>query len=519
MPKTTATIKPLDEWIKSIFSSAKDQLSTANLSRFGLENASEVLAFLKSPAGEVTMGEIANKLNIEEAYKEEQRMEQQDHRLLMERLKALLLFWFVEEKVDAASKNRELVLQQIEKILNIGKKTALSNNSVEELDQHNALEDMLAGYDQAIKVNQEKSHLLESKAYKLEQKSLALEVEGKAIDSKYALYHDSLNEIDEMKELNPTDIENHIQQLSTEMDSHVDELNKVIEIDDEAKSLMNKHNAMNLKLAAFHDMLAVHQNKKYYTDMNGDPVSSFKTANFILDRGKNGQSDQRIIKENGTFYLLQPGQDWNAVKDNQEALKKAEQQYDRLKSELMCVKQSITHNQKLEVSDHKDRIAENQAQRAQNKESHLLLQNQLNLLQASRASACNALHQPSPGPIPRPTATKSSASASKPSQATTTLFYKEQIQQIKASELTFEHLFQIAKKAPGDKEAALTYLDQALANRPRTTPIPFTLMQSLLKNLARFGVDPLKPSVTSIESPAPMPTPLSTMPDPYRHKG
>lgn len=571
----------LDQWAESIISdkqkksdaeSDKDYRPTVNLSRFGLKTPEDVKKFLHSPAGEAVIGEMGAKLAFDKAIVQEQRLEQQEHRLLMSRLKALLFSWFLAEKADASERVKELILQYNE-LSRERAKPVTSSQKIPDTKRNLALEESLAKYAEAVKRAQDNI----AKGEALDKQMEKLIEEGKHLEAKYNIYDTSLAEFenspaaritltadeiqDQLDQLAPEMnddaqmdhdvkmahdakmahvkmahdalksgnvheargllLKAQISQLAVEMSKMAGEINELKDDEVQIQALVDRQVGINLKAASLHDLLAVHEGKKIYVSVNdkGEQVQvhDVQKAEFILSK------DQKLVKdEEGKLHLLQPHQDWESVKNNTEAKALARKDYKELKPQIMCVKKVVSRNKGLETTMNQEQVAETDKLIKENKAEGLVIVNMNTLQQSARSSVQSELSQPDLGRvISRPTPTSGQATTPRPSQASATLFYREQIQQLKqAQQVNYEQLHGLADNLPPgpNLEAAKNYLK----NMPRTGNIPYQSMQNILRNMERFGIDATKPSVTSITNPSEKAeitnsmTPLSMMPDPTR---
>jgi effector protein LidA len=550
----------LDQWVDSIISRLqdkedperkKDYRPTVNLSRFGLKTSEDVKTFLQSPAGEAVIREMGAKLALEKAIVQEQQLQAQEHRLLMSRLKAFLFMLYLSDKADAADRARDLIIKYNE-LSQEKAKHAATDSPKKDTKRNEALAESIAKYEDAVRQAQENV----AKGEVLQKQRDELVKEGEHLQAKYNVYDASLEEFDKSDaariKLTPDEIKVQANQLSPEMDEHAKMIHKALEggnardarglllkaqiaqlakqmdaqadnindlllagKDDEARALLEQQNALNLKAANLHDLLAVNDKRKYYVNEQGEKTHNFHEAQFILVRG------QKIVKDGqGEIYLLQPNQDWESVKNDSAAKARALQDYKDLKPQLMCVKKVVAHNKGLETAMNQDQIAETDQLIKANRAEGLLIANMISQQQAARSSAQYELDNPGPARnVSRPTPTAGNAAVPKPSQASATLFYREQIQELKlAQNITYEQLHSLADNLPRgpNQEAAKEYLKQM----PRTGNIPHLQMQSMLQNMERFGIDATKPAVTKIQNPLEKantaPTPLSMMPDPTR---
>ena len=140
-----------------------------------------------------------------------------------------------------------------------------------------------------------------------------------------------------------------------------------------------------------------------------------------------------------------------------------------------------------QLADVNARFKELEDRVAVNKQNELRGSNTISSLVNDRSAALNLFKAISLNP--------------KPTQGSTTRFYREQLQQHKTPQLSREELLALTEQAPAEhKEKAQAYLSRQFANMPRNAPIPFQKMQNILRNLERFGIDVTKPSVTNIQN-------------------
>ncbi|RUR17228.1 hypothetical protein ELY21_11740 [Legionella sp. km535] len=515
----------LDAWVDSIFAedaqeeskrtgdkSQEDYRPTINLSRFGLKTPEDVKKFLHSPAGEAIIGEIGAELALEKAIEDERRLEQQEKRLLMSRLQAMLFLWYLEKKAHAKDKIKELVIQQNELAIERAKTPEPQTHSNAISESIKNVEMTLSSYASALKAIEAKEQALDKKMEQLKTEEAHIEVKYEIYETNILLFEQFL---DDNPELTPEEIQERIDALAAQMDTHADEVNELLTIgkDDEARALLHVLTGLNAQAAGYLDMLAVHRNEKYFVNADGEPVSSIKDAELTLN------ASQKLIKDaDGQMYLIKATDDWEQIKADPNAKAEALKGYQALKQDpqAMSVKKVIQHNKVLENDLHSKQVQEVSSLKEENQAQKTLINNEVSQLTALRGNLLNqakqtnqsnvTLGQPTLSPMPTPTpAPKAGGTAAtlKASQATPVDLYKNRLAELKeAKQLTRDDLFNLASQAPGNnKIAANAYLQMMFVNMPRTGNIPLQTMQSMLKNMERFGVDATKGPVTSIKSP------------------
>lgn len=521
--KKVAPIKSIEDWAESVISSKQNEIGspTISLSRFGLKNAKDVITFLKSPGGEATIAEIGAEIDHKEAIKEQQRLYIQEHNLLMHRIRALLFLWFVEEKSHAADKLRDFIEKQNTRLLKEEARIISSSNPRTDTPEQKALQETLATYDKAIGALADKLTKNTDQGKNLEELMNILEDKGSKIEEKYNEFESELNKLevaaDTRENFSEAEIEAQLKVLELEAFEIGDKITQSIEAndDDAINALKIKLNALELKAATLSDMKAVHKSEKYYADADGNKVTSFKDAHFILKQGKTEEHDEKLIKVDNKLYLLKPGQTWDSIKDNPIEKNEARNNYKLSKQACMSVKKVVQHHKDFEKTVHKAHVSETEKQIDQNKSERLLLKNQVLLVQSARASAEHALQQPNLGQEPpKPTPTAGSASTPKPNQSAA--YYKQELDRLKHSpHISRKELFDLANQTPGpNKKHATDFLKQEFTKLPQRGPIPQTTMQTLLQTLERLGAPsaPSKQKKHVEEEPYKSPTPFSTKP-------
>jgi effector protein LidA len=444
-------------------------------------------------------------------------------------------------------------MEQNQKAIKDSGKTQDPTTNIE--SQRSSLTQSIRHYEQALVANQERQNQLDIEQEVLQKQLGKLETEGELIGFKYEVYEAQLEDfngvLDEFEQLGPDEsdakIEQHINAIHTKMDNILLQVDELIENnqDEDAAILMKTHTALNLKLASHHDMLAVRKGDKYYLDADGNEVKSHKDAHFILETNLNTTNEtlmkfppelrrSRIYKdENNKYYLLKPGQTWDSIKEDPAAKEEANKGFENNKQELMVVKNVIHHNKKMETEVHKDQVDNVKESIESKKAEKLLLVNQKNTIESSLAQAREMSKQLDSTntvnltkPIPSPSITGSSKAPQPGGKAPAAVqAYRVQLETLfnqKKGDITPGQLVTLGALPPDP--TARNYVLTQLANMPRNAPIPFQTMQSLLRNLERFGVDTTKPSVTTIKSEAKVrreteqkeerdsPTPFSTNP-------
>ncbi|CAM2992084.1 hypothetical protein [Legionella worsleiensis] len=521
-PAADTHLVTLEAWVDSVYAkdakaaaktsdhkSDEDYRPTVMLSRFGLKTPNDVKLFLRSPAGEALITEIQAELAKEKAIENKQQFDQQEKRLLMSRLKALMFLWYLEKKAHAADKIKDLVLQQNEKAIERAQSTGAPKQQTAVVHSIQQIDNAISDYAKVL-------NTLDTKGSDLDKQMERLNLEEAHLTVKYSTYEDNILAFENFlgSHHSLSDIEKRILELKQQMDAYVDEVNELLQTgkDDEARILLHVLTGLNAQAAGYHDMIDVLRNKKFFVNADGEAVTSVKDAELTLN------ISQKIVKDaDGMLYLIKSSDDWDQIKADPHAKANARKGYEALKQDpqAMSVKKVVQHNKVLELNLHSIKVQETIALKQENQYLKMMITNEVTQLTALRGTLLNQDNQsnqsintevklslsPMPTPSPKPKSA-SVAPAKKTAQANPVDLFKKRLDELKqATQLTRDDLFNLANQAPGaNKIAAMAYLQSMFVNMPRTGNIPFQTMQSMLRNMERFGVDATKEAVTAIKS-------------------
>lgn len=550
--------------------------STAELSRYGLKTPAEVIAFLKSPAGETVRTEILQHIQEELFQKEEQKTQAIEHNRLMHRLLAFFFLLLMSKESDAAEYIKTLTEQANTNTLKEAKKAIAASAPLSAAQQE--ITQVIKHYETAImQIDTQLSQVTKQKNTLL-AKGQQLTVQQQQIAQKYSTYAASINhfattgqqaninqisqqmnnlneqrnginheiimlratgtqenemratallndqitldrQITQLRDDMPNKITEEIERLTGVINEKVETMTNLLATGNEtdeiqAKALVNEQNAINLQIAMLHDLRDTFTGRKYFMDAEGNSVDSIEKAYLVIEK------NQKIVKDNGKFYLLKPHQEWDDVKKSQTDLNEANLRYEDEKPKLMGVKQVVERNQTLEEGFINEQIDSNKEQLLVCEKEETELNNQRNLLDSAKANAQTLLNNPDAPlqPITTPSFSRPSGvliqtPTPSPSPATdNSLQYKKEYNQLTIhSIVTPEQLRTIVANAHPDKLQQLnTIFTTSRLNN--TTPIPPATMKSILENLNAY-----KPNVTNVSQPRKEePTPDPKTPTPFK---
>ncbi|KTC65768.1 coiled coil protein [Legionella adelaidensis] len=515
-------------------------LATIFVSRFGLKDSNDVLTFLKSPAGESTVSLIEHELALQAEQEEERQFELREAEARDRRIRAFLLMGLLYDKKAEAKDLLSRIQEQIDKFIHeLDEDKAKENKKlIDSYDRESLLNKQFEAYHEASGALEAKLNAKLSEAEKLEKELAHWDKQNQAMNVKYNAYHDHLDtlhaELSEfgdlsnetgLEKINVRSIEDKILGLSKQLDADAAEISRLLESENEedllaARELLNQSNARNLQLGTLKDMLDVVNKKSYLVKADGSTASNFAEAEFILPKSK------KIIKDGDQYYLVDASKDLKDIQADENLKNQAAKAFQQAKHDLMNVKSLVSKNYHLEKTDH-NQTKTNLSERSEKMQQEIdLLAKQLTAVQAARAQASEMIKQgsranenPAPTLTPSPTTPKPTAT---PIKATATPAPNYQA-------TTYKHLLLLMKYGPSAE--SIERLSKGFAARPDMVeahrmantlrpgvPIPFQVMQNLLRNIERFGVDATKPNVAGNinpldKKPSPTaPTPFSMTP-------
>lgn len=488
----------------SLHAPEPESSTSIDISHFGFQRPDDLRKFLLTPAGETVKHDIAEKIAEDQAMEQERLFQAHEQLLIQERRRVLLYLWLMDKEANANSVRNELIeLKQREKAIQ-NKTKALEAASAET----SALSTIVQEYTQQIED-------LDTRHQDLSERIHKLEAEGELIEDKHVVYKNRLDDFDKVANEYEKSIEkaqDRITALQAQADKIVDDMNK---IDDEklVHQKMNELNAINLEIASLNDIVSKQKTEKRFVGENGEDVDGFDKATFIL------ANDQSIIKdENGQYYLVKRGQTWDDIKnsrDPDEAKKDAKKLYNKAKNDIHTVRDVVKEVNSQEITLNTTRISDH-------KKEQLMIKNQITSLQSARANAqnmineqANTLSMNSPrGTVTSPIPTiSSSSSMSQKTSFNVAAHINTRINSRKSDpkfkQFTWKDLFNFVETIPNEhqnmRDKTTKFLEaelnkslgmlgrlkaKLLSEQPRMAPIPEVTMNSLLKTMATFGVNP-----------------------------
>lgn len=482
---------------------------------FDFSNPQSFREFIESPAGQkikalISTNEHAKQLSQKMQHSMYQELLHQEFRFkiflikrILMRLHALGILQNINEELNS----KMLIHAKNNTLLTAGSKNKPSFEGIEEL---------LEECDKTLHYYQNEIDFIDQRDKDLELIITNLLEQQHELTYKHHEYTMSLAEletkIEHLESLSIEHLEHYITQLENQLHLQTQQVIDLLDKGDtqsekDARSLLNKQNALNLQLANLYDLHSYKTDAKTFYNTHGQVVNTLSEANFVLNKGL------KIVIKDNAHYLLSDHQDFDQIsqQDKTDALER----YNRSKHELSTVNVSVKNTMILETGFFKQRIKEAQDEKEGNQSEKKELQHKIVLIQSVRATLLevnsdleqiNAREQQlNLTPKFTPSVTKSpdkSEHANLVIQAIHTASAKNKQIHSKYIYNTIEHMYPSATLQNQLKDLLKEELQKLnIAIIPSTTPIPHTTMRSLLENLARFGGNPYNPAVSPIPSP------------------
>lgn len=364
--------------------------------QFGMKTPAALIAFLNSPAGETLAENIAGDISNELETQKKLTQQERDKALLQKRREAFLLFVIFNKNHTKARQKLEQAINDIEKILHPKK----PNQPEEEL--------------RPLKINQKRyEQAITPYIQSLEHSRLALDTleadlkslteQHQQIDKKYEKYETAEHSMqtwfsDHANE--PTlmqSIDDEMAKLTKQIEEDAETIQAYVDKNqlDEARTLIQKSTADNLKIAMMKDLKSTMDGDKICWNEQGEPTD-FKHARFILPKA------QKIVKQNDTLYLLKADQNITELSADEKT--QASEAFKRLKPNLSSIKQLLKHNHTSEKQDNQVKIEAVRDKQTEHQTNIIEASKQIEMIQSDyfKPSPLN------PSPIslqPLPTAT------------------------------------------------------------------------------------------------------------------
>lgn len=506
-------------------------LATQFLGRFGLKSPKDVMAFLKSPAGESILEMVGEQLAEIASIQDFEHLEYQTEQVRKHRFIAFLLMGLLYKSAHAKHIN-ELIQQQIDQKLHKSPQTTESTTKSAQHEVVDSLKHSVEAYQEGIQAMETQLEQTLNKADVLDKEMFAIEDQAAIIKRRYNTFDNHLEQVDEYLELpasqdNPstttsqesiTIIRNRIDQLTEQLEKQLDDITGALEEgrDEEAMALMHEHNGLHLQIAGLNDKLAVINNDKVLLNEHAEEVKSFKEAHFIMPKNQAKQ----LVRVGEAYFLLTADQLENRNQLSQDEWKKAGEHFQKSKPEINNLKVLVRDNRTQEQRFNGERKKSADIRSDQLQKDILLLSSQLNQMQDAQANITARMQQSDPSanqtpqPLPKPTPLTKTAGTTKTTMPKPSNSYRR-VFELLIHNPTPESIDRLknavrAGAAPSQSQEMDKVFNQVKAGLPMTE----AKRKNLLQQFDRLGVDRKRASVlVPPTSTIPLaPTPLSMRP-------
>jgi effector protein LidA len=382
--------EPIESQRKKEVAAKSPDWANQLLAQYGIKSANDVITFLKSPTGETVKKLINDQIVLLAKLQEMQDQNNQEKELQKQRFIAFMLLAAIyKEKVAEQQFIRDLE-EQIENNL-AAHETKTPATLLPAGDIVKEMAQILSAYTMAARIITDdlEKKLLEAK--ELEDEMAELAAEGELIEQRYNIldtylqflntYHDELAGAATQNKI--TNIEMKIAEINGQINQKREQIDALIETgqDKEAAGLLHELYGLHVQEAGIREMLSVFKQEKSFYDVEGRKTFSYKDAEYILS------NQQKIVKHEGKYYLLNEGQDFDSMSPEEKS--KSQQRYEHAKPEISSIKREVVNNKTKEKTMHTEKMDSSIKRSDRMQEDILKLTNQINQVQAAQANFVN----------------------------------------------------------------------------------------------------------------------------------
>lgn len=524
------TVEQLTSWFATAERAGKQdtptnatdaELATQLLSRFGLRSALDVVAFLRSPAGDSVRAIIGEELAEMAAHDKLNTFLQRETL----RIVHLLLGLTYAKHAKAQSLNEWMHHLQ-EQFLHRQEVTSAPPSHAETAYQ-NALSDTVTSHLHSTAFIQQSLDERLAASGDLAAELIQTEEDIVKTQQKYDLFDSDVEDMLSNHAPETTEIaklHDRLSQLTAQVQAQAESVEALLNEgkEEQAREQMLISNRHGVQIALLQEMLGVVEGTHTLHSEKSETTPTFANADFILE-GK------KIVHHNGKQYLLRSTQELSDLTTPQEK-EDAHQAFHQLKMrpDTMTIKRLLEHNRQLEHNAHAQRKTRLSTQSEKMQQEIATLTHQLVTLQATKASIASCLPQPSPQPkAPLKPSNNPSLSSAAPSLTPGPLPQAAPLANSRSFIPSYRQMLLLMQTNPSANSLAqlqrsLTQLGiqqnapfaQEVSKIKPGMPIQPLTMQTLLTTLERFGVVPKNQPghVGSHDTPYAAPTPFSLRP-------
>ena len=402
--------KQLEQWLASVakanIPSSESALAQADdegiteqlLSPFGIKNATQVGAFLRSPAGHSVLDMIQDELAELAAEEEHAEFLAQEEAKRKHRNLAFLLLGLMYDEEAAADALNEAVNAQNEKRLKEHEdalRVAAKEAELQEQSYHNPQLDFINNsLDQIEDKLAEKNRQLakvDNTIAALNEERKELDLEHNMLDSHVSELNDFLAKTDQ-KPNQTALIDERLESLDTTIKQKDQEINQAIESgkESEARRQLNERMGLQIQIDGLRNKKEVTQGEKHFWNSDGEKVSSPKDAQIVLDAKK------QVVKDGDKCYIIPANESLDSIKSSsnaQERLAAAQNDHQSALKNQCSVHNRVDQQKKQNDSHHTQHLTQTHAQKSTLQSDIALLSDQKLKLQDSQTQLKRKLQQ------------------------------------------------------------------------------------------------------------------------------
>lgn len=513
-----------------------ERLFVQLLGQTGLKNAKQAAAFWKSISGKSVKALIHEQVALFASLKQIQHQNNLDNYIRKLRIMAFLYLIAVYRKKAHAKELNAAIQKQIDKLVSQNQ-----HSDIQEVESYLPDANKIV-FSQTYAAYQLASQLIDSalqgklkEAQALEEELVALEIEHKRILQRYAVFEDSLDQLDKDYDLfeqrtqgksteeKIKDFKEMIAALNQAIDKKREEIDELVSSNqnEEVTKKFDELNALNGRSVGMDDILAELEDKKSFYDASGMRVPSYKMAFFILPQTLRIYIDP----QSGLAYLLTATPNLSAadLKHRFDALSaddksSAQRHYEHSKPTISNIRQVVGTNKDQELALNHSKTQQALAHSDRLQQEILDLSNQAAAIAAFMDQIANELSPNAQLPMPKPTTPTPSPSGTsvKKDHVSKAQIYRHILELIKSNPTKdaidrFADSFKLKDGKP-NKEAQDLIRNTIVPGMP----IPKVAMDFLLQNLPRLAVTANSPRVTPIPDKTPDKVITPAPPNPFK---
>jgi len=310
--RQSLTTKKLDQWLSYV----ETPSSTNLISRFGLRNSSDIIAYFRTPGGKSAEGVVASQINEIQAINDEQQFKILEKRRRLHRIRAyIILIKAHKHHVNEHDKYEYILDEQAKKRLRAQPKPSAANLKQEKRN-----------YDATKKIIEITIDEMAHELRLLNQEINYLDTDEKQLQNRLTQYEAVFAKIFAQSKMLLGGDESILQErLQSEMSSYA-KISKSLEPSNQVK-----FSSLKLTIDLLRDVSLVRKQERFLFNEQGQPVDDFTNAHFIVPQ------DKRLSLEGGKFHLYptQPSMEYDKL-NLQQQRQQAQENFLTCRPDILC---------------------------------------------------------------------------------------------------------------------------------------------------------------------------------------